>query len=303
MELWDQVQKSNLPLSPDAEASRTFQLASPRHAPSGRYLGWVSTAEQPSDPPESERVSEVASAETQEAKQSQEWWDDPRMPWKGKPGRADILCWIGFSVSGIIGLIMIPLRPILIGHSPLTLVAITGSRSGLVTSGALGAVGRADWWPIALVLGIVSSMKWDPLFWWAGRLWGRGMIGVVAGRSRWAARWADKAEWLGRRYGIPAVLLCYVLPLPAAVVYATVGMAGMRLRTFIVVDLIGSVLVCSFYVWLGFRLGQHAVSIVDLIAKYSGYLSIALIAFIVINAILQANRQQKAAATRASEKA
>jgi membrane protein DedA with SNARE-associated domain len=249
----------------------------------------VPSTDQPLDPP---------GAPESEPKQAPEWWEDPRMPWKGKPGRADILCWVGFSVSGIIGLIMIPLRPVLIGHSPLALVAITGSRSGLVTSGALASVGRADWWLIALVLGIVSSMKWDPLFWWAGRLWGRGMIDVVAGRSRWAARTADKAEWLGRRFGIPAVLLCYILPLPAAVVYATVGMAGMRLRTFILVDLLGSALICSFYVWLGFRLGQRAVTIVDVIAKYSGYISIALIAFIVINGILQANKQRSTAAAK-----
>jgi membrane protein DedA with SNARE-associated domain len=253
----------------------------------------VSTAEQPIDP-ESEPITDAGAPGERPA--ATEWWEDPRMPWKGKPGRADILCWVGFSITGLIGLIMIPLRPVLLGHSPLALVAITGSRSGLVTSGALGAVGRADWWPLALVIGIISSMKWDPLFWWAGRLWGRGMIDVVAGRSRWAARTAEKAEWLGRRYGVPAVLLCYVLPLPAAVVYATVGMAGMRLRTFIVVDLIGSAIVCSFYVWLGFRLGQNAVNIVDLIAKYSGYISIALLAAIVINGIVQSNRRKSTAA-------
>lgn len=266
----------------------------------------MSTAEQPIDPSGSDRVDDAdptGEADPAAEKRATEWWEDPRMPWKGKPGRADILCWIGFSVSGIIGLIMIPLRPILIGHSPLTLVAITGSRSGLVTSGALGAVGRADWWPIALVVGIVSSMKWDPLFWWAGRLWGRGIIDVVAGRSRWAARTADKAEWLGRRYGIPAVLLCYILPLPAAVVYATVGMAGMRLRTFVLVDLLGSAIICSLYVYLGFRLGHHAIVVVDLIAKYSGYLSIALIAFIVINAVLQGKRQKTAAAARRADSA
>ncbi|MBO0811103.1 MAG: DedA family protein [Microlunatus sp.] len=248
----------------------------------------MSSAEQPIDQPDAGAVDDAGIAEQQ---RDPEWWEDPRMPWKGKPGRADILCWVGFSVSGLIGLIMIPLRPILIGHSPLTLVAITGSRSGLVTSGALGAVGRADWWPIALVVGIVSSMKWDPLFWWAGRLWGRGLIDVVAGRSRWAARTASTAERLARRFGIPAVLLCYLIPLPAAVVYATVGMAGMRLRTFILVDLLGSAIVCSLYVYLGFRLGHHAVAIVDLIAKYSGYISLALLAAIVINAILQANRR------------
>lgn len=218
------------------------------------------------------------------------------MPWKGKPGRADILCWVGFSVSGIIGLIMIPLRPILIAHNVLLLVAITGSRSGLVTSGAFAAVGRADWWPVALVLGIISSMKWDPLFWWAGKLWGRGLIDVVAGRSKWAAKNADRAERLARRFGIPAILIVYIVPLPAAVIYATVGMAGMRLRTFLAVDLLGSAVMCSLYVYLGHRLGQRAVDVVEVIARYSGYISLALLALIIGQAVWRARRKARAAA-------
>lgn len=251
----------------------------------------MSTAEQPIEPPE---TADPQTEATPDEERPTEWWEDPRMPWKGKPGRADILCWIGFSVSGIIGLIMIPLRPVLLGASPLALVAITGSRSGLVASGALAEVGRAEWWPIALVLGILSSIKWDPLFWWAGKLWGHGMIEVVAGRSRWAARNAERAERLARKYGIPAILLTYILPLPAAVIYATVGMAGMRLRTFLLVDLLGSVIICSLYIYLGFRLGQRAVDIVDVIAKYSGYISIALIAFIVINGIIRSRNKDRA---------
>lgn len=236
-------------------------------------------------------------AETRrEAGAQKEWWDDPRMPWKGKPGRADILCWVGFSLSGIIGLIMIPLRPILITHNVLLLVAITGSRSGLVTTGAFAAVGRADWWPLALVLGILSCVKWDPLFWWAGRLWGRGLIEVIAGRSTWAAKNADRAERLARRFGIPAVLLAYIVPLPAAVIYATVGMAGMKLRTFLFVDLLGSAVLCSLYVYLGHRLGQRAVDVVEVIARYSGYISIALLVIIIGQAVWRGRRRGAAAA-------
>jgi membrane protein DedA with SNARE-associated domain len=269
----------------------------------------VPAAEQPTDPEPPRDADAPTAAQTGAARAAagqstgtpaeatgddadrKEWWDDPRMPWKGKPSRSDLLCWAGFTVSGIIALIMIPLRPVLIGSSPLALVAISGSHSGLVTIGALSAVGRADYWPIGLVLGVLSSMKWDPLFWWAGRLWGRGLIEVVAGRSRWAARNADRAERLARRFGIPAVLLSYVLPLPAAVIYATVGMAGMRLRTFLLVDFIGSAALSSFYMWLGHRLGQSAVDVVDVIARYSGYISIGLIVLIVVNGIWKSGRR------------
>ena len=220
-----------------------------------------------------------------------EWWEDAKLPWKGKPRREDILCWVGFSLSGIIGLIMIPLRPVLLGSAPLALVAITGSRSGLVTIGALSAVGRADWWLVGLILGILSCVKWDPLFWWAGKLWGHGLIELVAGRSKWAAKNAGRAEALARRYGVPAILLAYVLPLPAAVIYATLGMAGMRLRKFLIVDLIGSAIICSLWVYLGHRLGQSAVNVVDLIARYSGSISIALLVVSIGQAVWRAKRR------------
>ena len=39
---------------------------------------------------------------------AKEWWDDPRMPWKGKPGRQDVLCWIGFSLTGVYALVLLP---------------------------------------------------------------------------------------------------------------------------------------------------------------------------------------------------
>ncbi|HEY9291778.1 MAG TPA: DedA family protein [Microlunatus sp.] len=244
------------------------------------------------DAPGAESVgSEDAEGATDDEPRQKEWWEDAKLPWKGKPRREDILCWVGFSLSGIIGLIMIPLRPVLLGSAPLALVAITGSRSGLVTIGALASVGRADWWPLGLILGIVSCMKWDPLFWWAGKLWGHGLIELVAGRSKWAARNAGRAEALARRYGVPAILLAYVLPLPAAVIYATLGMAGMRLRKFLIVDLIGAAVICSLWVFLGHQLGQSAVNVVDLIARYSGYISIGLLVIIIGQAVWRARRR------------
>jgi membrane protein DedA with SNARE-associated domain len=286
------VPATEQPIEPEASADAAAPTAAQGGAQPAAQPAARSDPSEPASEPGREPTGPAGTGTDTEGTEGKEWWDDPRMPWKGRPGRADLLCWIGFTVSGIIGLIMIPLRPVLLGASPLALVAITGSRSGLVTIGALSAVDRADWWPIGLVLGVLSSVKWDPLFWWAGRLWGRGLIEVVAGRSRWAARNADRAERLARRYAIPAVLLTYVLPLPAAVVFATVGMAGMRLRTFLVVDLLGAAVLCSLYVLLGHRLGQSAVDVVDTIARYSGYISIGLVLIIVLNAVWRSGRQK-----------
>jgi membrane protein DedA with SNARE-associated domain len=218
-----------------------------------------------------------------------EWWEDPRMPWKGKPSRSDLWCWVGFSLTGVYALVLLPLRPILLGANPYLLAALGGSRTSAVTIGALAATG-VGWWPLGLLLGIFGSIKFDPLYWWAGRLWGRGLIEVIAGRSPRAARNAARAERLASRYGALAILITYVVPLPSAVVYATVGAAGMRLRKFLLIDVIGAATTRALYIYLGYQLGEPAVEVVEVIARYSWYLSIALLVFVFYTAWRQSRR-------------
>jgi membrane protein DedA with SNARE-associated domain len=225
---------------------------------------------------------------------SQEWWDDPRLPWRGKPTRNDILCWAGFSFTGIYALVLLPLRPILLGANPYLLAALGGSRISAVTIGALAAVGHGNW-PLGLLLGTFGIIKFHPLYWWAGKLWGRGLIEIVAGRSSRAARGADRAEKLAVRYGPLAIFLTYLVPLPSAVVYASLGATGMSLRRFLLLDAGSALLTRGFFVFLGYQLGQPAVDVVEVISRYSWYLSIALLIGIVVNLIWQSRRRRASA--------
>lgn len=244
----------------------------------------------PEDPP-TEDASAVPSPEPVETeKRPAEWWEDPRMPWKGKPGRNDILCWVAFSLTGVYALVLLPLRPVLLGANPYLLAALGGSRTSAVTIGALAATGLG-WWPLGLMLGTFGAVKFDPVFWWAGKLWGRGMLELVAGRSPRAARNAERAERLTKKYGVVAVLLGYVIPLPSAVIYATLGATGMRLRTFVLIDVIGAGSTRAIYIYLGYRIGQPAVDVVEVIAKYSLWLSLVLLAGVIISAVRQSRRR------------
>jgi membrane protein DedA with SNARE-associated domain len=210
-------------------------------------------------------------------------WDDARLPWKGQPRRVDILCWLAFSLSGFYALVMLPLRPVLLGASPVLLAFLTGSTSAMVTVGALAATGIGSW-PFPLVLGAVGVMIWDPIYWWAGKLWGRGLLEIMSGRSPRAARAADRAERLAHRFGVAAILATYLpLPLPGPIVYATVAAAGMRLRTFLIVDAIGALLSRAAYIWLGYALGQRAVDVVEVIARYSLWLALLILAGLLLS--------------------
>jgi membrane protein DedA with SNARE-associated domain len=234
-----------------------------------------------------EHTTEPFVETTDEGESEKEWWDDPRMPWKGKPGRADMVCWIGIAVVGVYGLIMMPLRAYLVVHNPVLQAALTGSRSALVV---LGVTANPLWW-LGLILGILSIVKFDWIYFLAGRLWGRGLIELMAGRSKRAARNADRAERLARRWGVPAVLITYLpIPIPAAVIYATVAMAGMSWKKFWIVNIIGAVVIQCTWVGLGFWLGEPARRVVEAYANISMYVAFAILIGVFAGVFLQRRR-------------
>ena len=245
-------------------------------------------------PPDDDSAELVDEGVAEEAGAERPWWDDPRMPWRGQPGRADIACWVAFSLTGVYALVLLPLRPVLLGANPYMLAGLGGSRTSAVTIGALAATG-IGFWPWGLLLGTFGAVKFDAIFWWAGKLWGRGLIELIAGRSPRAARNAARAERVTRRFGILAVVLGYVIPLPSGVIYATLGASGMRLRTFLLVDIAAALSTRAIYIYLGYRIGQPAVDVVLVIAKYSWWLSIALLAGVIVTAVRQSARRQRAA--------
>lgn len=191
---------------------------------------------------------------------------------------------------------LLPFRPLLISANPYLLAALGGSRTSAVTIGALYATGVGSW-PLGLLLGTFGAIKFDWLYWWAGKLWGRGLIELIAGRSPRAARNAVRAERLAGRFGPLAIVLTYVLPLPAGVIYASVAAAGMRLRTFLVIDIATAAVTLGVFIYLGYRIGEPAVRVIEVIGQYSWYLSIALLLFVFVNLW----RQSRARRTRLAE--
>lgn len=246
-----------------------------------------------SDPVAEPSPESVESESVETEPVEKEWWDDPRMPWKGKPGRADILCWTAIAIVGVYALVLLPLRPVLLGLNPYALVGLNGSRTATVAIGAQAALGD-PWWPAGLVMGTLSIMKFDWIYWWAGRLWGHGLIEILAGRSKRASRNAARAETIARKIGAPAVILSYYIPLiPSAVIYASVGATGMRLWRFLVLDLIGAFSTRIIFMALGYRIGAPAIEVVKVIAKYSYYFALATIALMIIGALWRRSRARR----------
>ncbi|MEV5752346.1 VTT domain-containing protein [Actinoallomurus sp. NPDC052308] len=200
----------------------------------------------------------------------------PDLPWTGRPGRADLICWAGIALSGLYALALIPLRPVLIGRNPVLLELLTGSMTSIVTAGAFARVGEVSLF-LAVAAAVPGMIVFDPFFWWAGRLWGRGMLTLVAGRGGRGGRTIARAERLGHRLGWVGVVIAYYLPVPAALLFVIAGWTGMRLVTFVLLDTVAALLWIGMLVGLGYYLGQDAVDVAKAISHYGTWASIALV--------------------------
>ena len=232
---------------------------------------------------------------------AQDWWDDPAMPWKHRPGRSDISCLVWMGALGVFSLVMMPLRAWLLGAPSRipALVAVTGSRTGSATLGAL--VREGDYrlvvpWVLVLVAGTVMSCKFDWVYWWAGKLWGRGMIEVWAGRSERARaryerveRWADKAGWVG-------MLLAYVpIPLPLmAVVFVLAGANRMSVRRFVAMDCAACFLWLLGFTVIGYAVGAPITSLLAGYARIANYVAIVLAGVVFVVALTGSWRRARA---------
>jgi membrane-associated protein len=190
--------------------------------------------------------------------------------------RRQILCAGILILQGAYRLVLLFATPSLIGRHPLLLEALRGSTSSLVAGGAFARIGRASI-VLALLVPLPTLMMSDPFVWWAGRLWGPEVIELVAGRGASQRRGTRRAMRLIERARSWAVALAPILPVPSVIIYAAAGWTGMRLRRFLVLDLIGTFGWVALIVGLGYALGHSAVNVAHAITHYSLLITIGLV--------------------------
>ena len=207
-------------------------------------------------------------------------WNDPRLPWLGKPRTADILCWAGIVLSGLFYWTLLPLRVSLIGTHPVVAEVLNGSTESIIAAAAFARAGDGTL-AVVLLAAIPGLMKFDILYWWAGRLWGERFLMALPGNKR-VVKSMERVRRSGRKFTWPAVLVSSFLPIPRAIIFVIVGWAGMRLVTFLVLDLIGVLLWAGMLAGLGYALGHHAVVAAKTVSHYSLWFTIGLVALTVL---------------------
>ncbi|HEY7073868.1 MAG TPA: VTT domain-containing protein [Solirubrobacteraceae bacterium] len=223
-----------------------------------------------------------------------------QLPWRGRMERADKLILAGFAASGVWGLALLPLVPSLVASHPALLELIRGSMASVINMGARARVGETSI-VLAAVLAVPSLMMFDWVFWWAGRRWGdRAFTLLLGGDGPRTERRLRRLHRLEARFGPAAVVLAYIVPVPAALIYAAVGDGGMRLWVFLALDLLGTLLWTCLLAALGYGLGHSAVDVANAIAHYGLW---ATLAFVVVAVLWGARgrRGRAAVSTTAGE--
>lgn len=224
-------------------------------------------------------------------------WNDPRLPWSGKPGKADILCWAGIVLAGLFYWVLLPFRVSLVGTHPVASELLNGSTEAIISAAAFAKVGHGTL-AVALLAAIPGLAKFDPLYWWAGRLWGEKVIALMPGSQR-AIKHMDRVQRAGRKFTWPAVVISYFLPIPSAIIYVIAGWSGMRLVTFIILDVLGALLWAGLLVGLGYSLGHHAVVVAKTISHYSWWFTIGFVVLTVFFVVRSQRRLLRDAAAAA----
>lgn len=191
--------------------------------------------------------------------------------------RADVLCLGPLIVLTLYGLAMLPVAPSLLGPHPVLLSAIYGSSSSMIASGAAARGGSASLW-VVLIAPIVILLIRDPFLYWAGRRYGRRIVDYLAENDvRWRRRMARSERWF-QRWGAWAIAFGYYIPfVPAVLFYLAAGESRMRIRTFVIADLAGTLTWIGIHVGTGYAIGKPATDLANTISRYGLWAALGII--------------------------
>jgi membrane protein DedA with SNARE-associated domain len=192
----------------------------------------------------------------------------------------DLLCATGLALGVVASYVFLALSPSLLEHHGVLLEALNGSNAAIVGGGAFARIGR-DSLLLVVLAPLCTIALYDVFYWWAGRLWGDKIAEFYVRSNPRAARWIARSERMVRRRGIWALAIAYYLPFPNVVVYASCGVSGMPFLTFLLGDVIGTLLWEALLVGLGWWIGHPAVRVIKEVSHYSLLVTIGLVVVVV----------------------
>lgn len=214
------------------------------------------------------------------------------LPWDGAPSRSDKFLLGALFVIPVIYLILLPLRPMMIVSMPLALSVISGAKTVIAGAGALAAV-EGHSLLLVIFLGWLGMMKFDWLWWFAGRRWGERVVQLFANTPTTYRR-AEQIRKLPRWVLIILLILGRFPGVPGTIVWLICGWSEMRFWVFFLCNGLGAAILSTVCACIGFAIGEPAVDLLKLIDRYSLWVSLAIIFAIVFYGVWKDKKRQAA---------
>lgn len=214
-------------------------------------------------------------------------------PWEGKPTRGDKLLLGLFAGVPAFYLATMPFRPFLIAKAPVLLEFVVGSKAAIGAAAAYASIGQLPLW-LVVVAGIVGVMKFDWIFWLAGRRWGERVLTSMASTPR-------QQKWVARLRGLPRWALALLVVasrfpgVPGGIIWTLAGLNRMRLGVFLALDAIGAAIIVATVTTAGYLAGERGVEIITMIDNYALWISLGLVVVLVTWHSWRAQKAAKAA--------
>ena len=139
----------------------------------------------------------------------------------------------------------------------------------LIAAGALSQDGtvRAD---VVLVVAVIACLIADHLWFLAGRLRGRALLGLVCRRSLSPDTCVRQTDDLVARHGAPLLLVAKFIPGVSAVAIPTAAAMGLSYRRFLLFDGLGALLWSGSYIAAGMIFSRQVHRLMEALAAIGG---------------------------------
>ncbi|GAB3941062.1 DedA family protein [Corynebacterium tapiri] len=205
---------------------------------------------------------------------------EPQLPaFLERPTRVDMVLMAGLMFMVVYGFVLIPLRGWLLTH-PYAYTILGGGYTSAVVGGANASVGNGS--VIGYVaLTMLGAIKFQILYYFLGRRWGREFIDMSVSHSPRLKSAADKlvdgkhaSAWT---MGLIPLGYCPG-PVPNTILNALLGVQRVPFWIFLALNLCSIAVVNGVMGYLGFIYGEPVLHVIKLVDKYLLWVTLALLA-------------------------
>jgi membrane protein DedA with SNARE-associated domain len=162
----------------------------------------------------------------------------------------------------------------------------------LVFFGALVYWGKLELW-VVLAIGLAAVLLGNHFWYFAGRRGGRIWLRWLCRATLGSAQCISRTEHFFQRYGSASLLFAKFVPGLRTFAVPLAGMTGMSYQSFLLFDVLGSLLWLAGSTSLGILMAEHLGATVARIQRLGGALTLTLILVALVVLLLRLRKRLK----------